>query len=168
MGDSSSYNELQALVTQGSCSTKIRYVRRVKSIKTNQNPAYSKRCTINDVQKVAMIDCCNRNCCQMADRGKIMETRLEFWGQGYSQRSTYIYDSISMAYTKKSEKDTLLFVHSGMYVCSMAWYTIHGITKTTFYRYIRKFNQGSKNTSHGSTTKIQKVHVHVELGKTIM
>ena len=97
-GDSSSDNELQASVTQGSCSTERRYVRRVRSIKTNQNPAYSKRCTINDVQKVAMIDYCNKKCCQMADQGKIMETRLQFWGQGYSQRATYLYDSISMAF----------------------------------------------------------------------
>ena len=49
----------------------------------------------------------------MADRGKIMETRIEFWGQGYSQRSTYLYDSISMAFRKDSEKGTLEFVHNG-------------------------------------------------------
>lgn len=119
--NTSSDDDLQNAITQGLCSTKRRYVRRVRTVKTNQNPAYSKRCTMNDVQKVAMIDCCNKKCCQMADRAKIMETRLEFWGQGYSQRSTYLYDSISMAFRKDSQKDTLEFVHNGMYVCSMAW-----------------------------------------------
>ena len=160
--------EVQNVNTQDFSSGKRKYVRRVRVIKTNQNPAYSKRCTASDVQKVAMIDCCNRNCCQMADRGKIMETRLEFWGQGYSQRSTYIYDSISMAYTKKSEKDTLLFVHNGMYVCSMAWYTIHGISKTTFYRYKRRFFEGAKCASHGNSEIIRKGHEHVEMGKALI
>ena len=94
-----------------------------------------------------------------------METRLDFWGQGYSQRSTYIYDSISMAFTKDSEKDTLDFLHNGMHICSMAWYTIHGVSKMTFYRYKRRFFEGAKCASHGNTAIIRKSHEHIEMGK---
>ena len=97
-----------------------------------------------------------------------METRIEFWGQRYSQRSTYLYDSISMAFRKDSEKDTLEFVHNGMYVCSVAWYSIHGVSKTTFYKYKRRFFQGEKCVSHGNTAIIRKGHVHVEMGKAII
>ena len=50
IGYSSSDNELQATVTQGSCSTKRRYVKKFRIAKTNQNPTYSKVCTIGDVQ----------------------------------------------------------------------------------------------------------------------
>ena len=158
-------DELQNAITQTSDSGKRKYVRRVRVIKTNQNPAYSKRCTLSDVQKVSMVDCCNKKCCQMADRQKIMETRLDFWGQGYSQRSTYIYDSISMAFTKDSEKDTLDFLHNGMHICSMAWYTIHGVSKMTFYRYKRRFFEGAKCASHGNTAIIRKIHEHIEMSK---
>ena len=97
-----------------------------------------------------------------------METRIEFWGQGYSQRSTYLYDNISMAFRKDSEKNTLDFVHNGMNVCSMVWYSIHGVSKTTFYRYKRSFFQGAKCASHGNTAIIHKGHVHVEMGKAII
>ena len=164
----SSDDELQNAITQGVCSQKRKYVRRVRSAKTNQDPAYSKRCTISDVQKVAMIDCCSKKCCQMADRAKIMETRLEFWGQGYSQRSNYLYDSINMAFRKDSQKDMLQFVHNGMYVCTVAWYSIHGVSKTTFYRYKRRFFEGGKCASHGNFAIIRKGHGHVEMGKALL
>ena len=77
-------------------------------------------------------------------------------GQGYSQRSTYLYDRISMAFGNDSNKDTLEFVHDGKYVCGMAWYSIHGVSKTTFYRYNRRFFEGGKCASHGNTAIIYK------------
>ena len=55
-----------------------------------------------------------------------------------------------------------------MYVCSMAWYSIHGVSKTTFYRYKRRFFEGAKCASHGNTTIICKVHAHVDMGKAII
>ena len=97
-----------------------------------------------------------------------METRLEFWGQGYSQRSTYIYDNIGMAYRQDSAKDALVFVHNGMLVCSVAWYIIHGISKTIFYRYKIRFFEGARCATHGNNAIIQKAHNHVEMGKALI
>ena len=162
---SPSDDEQQNAITQRFFSGKRRHVRRVRIVKTNQNPAYSKRCTTIYVQKVAIVDFCNKKCCQMGDRGKIMDTRLELWGQDYSQRSTYIYDNISISFRKNPKNDTFEFVHNGMYVCSMAWYTIHDVSKTTFYRYKRRFLEGAKCASHGNTAIIRKGHVHVEMAK---
>ena len=59
--------KVQNVVTQGFTSGKKRYLRRVRAIRLNQNLAYFARCTISDVQKVSMIDCCTRKCCQLAN-----------------------------------------------------------------------------------------------------
>ena len=73
-----------------------------------------------------------------------------------------------MAYGKESQKDNFLFVHNGMHVCSMAWYIIHGISKTTFYRYKRRFIAGGKCVTHGNSAIIRKGHEHVEMGKALI
>ena len=73
-----------------------------------------------------------------------------------------------MAFGNDSNKDTLEFVHDGKYVCGMAWYSIHGVSKTTFYRYKKRFLEATKCASHGNTTIICKGHAHVEMGKAII
>ena len=73
-----------------------------------------------------------------------------------------------MAFRKDSQKDTLEFVHNGLYVCNVAWYSIHGVSKTTFYRYKRSFFDGGKCASHGNIATIRKGHDHVEMGKALI
>ena len=38
----------------------------------------------------------------------------------------------------------------GMEVCTIVWYLIHGILKSTFHSYVQRYNEGILSTVHGN------------------
>ena len=38
----------------------------------------------------------------------------------------------------------------GLEVCTIAWYLIHGIPKSTFHSYVQRYNEGIMSTAHGN------------------
>ena len=38
----------------------------------------------------------------------------------------------------------------GVEVCAIAWYLIHGIPKSTFHSYVRRYNKRILSTAHGN------------------
>ena len=38
----------------------------------------------------------------------------------------------------------------GVEVCATAWYLIHGILKSIFHSYVRRYNEGVLSTAHGN------------------
>ena len=42
-----------------------------------------------------------------------------------------------------------LMLH-GVEVCTIAWYLIHGIPKSTFHSYVQRYNKGVISTAHGN------------------
>lgn len=67
------------------------YERKIRPMgRTSKNATCEIKCSFQHVHNVATIDCCEQKCCQMADRMKILQLSLDFWGQSYSNRSTYI------------------------------------------------------------------------------
>ena len=145
------------------------YVHRVRvQKKSNKTCAFSKRCDVASIHKVATIDCCEKRCCQIADRFKIMQARADFWGQSYTSRCTFVLDCMSMAYRQDQGYECFEFTFDGKKVCDKAWYTLHGIGKSTFYRLRNKFSGGACSGNHGNTGIIRKGMTHVEMAKSLI
>ena len=146
------------------------YVHRTRVQKhIKKNPTFNKRCDVAEIHKVAMVDCCVLRCCQFGNRSKIMQARSNLWGQSYSSRCTFILDCMSMAYKQGQEGDDCFeFSFDGKKVCNKAWYVMHGIGRSTFYRLKQKFINGAKIATHGNLGIIRKQTTHVEMAKAII
>lgn len=75
---------------------------------------------------------------------------------------------MGMAYRQGQDDECFEFTFDGKKVCSKAWYVMHGIGKSTFYRLRKKFLNGACNVSHGNSGIIRKGMTHVEMAKSII
>ena len=73
-----------------------------------------------------------------------------------------------MAYRQYQDEEFFEFIFDGKKVCDKAWYVMHGIGKSTFYRMRKKFLDGVCSGSHGNTGIIRKGMTHVEMAKEYM
>ncbi len=145
------------------------YVHRVRPRKKiGKAHAFSKRCDVANIHKVATVDCCEKRCCQIGDRSKILQARADFWGQSYNSRSTFVLDCMNMAYRQDQNEECFDFTFDGKKVCNKAWYVMHGIGKSTFYRLRNKFLDGACSGNHGNSGIIRKSMTHVEMAKSLI
>jgi hypothetical protein len=89
-----------------------------------------------DIQRIAMIDCCEKRCCQHADRDAIQDARSRFWQLTWKERVQHVYgilsQSIDLQVDHEESKWGLVFDRH--FVCPRAWYNIYGISRATFFR----------------------------------
>ena len=121
------------------------------------------------IQRVSSIDCCARKCCQLVDRDVLMQIRQDFWGQSQESRANYVYDVLSTAWHRdSSQKIKYEYRLNGVIVCCKAWYEIHGIPKTSFYRYREKFESGVCQYVHGNTGVLRRGLQHTSEARALL
>ena len=65
--------------------------------------------SMESVQRISMIDCCKKKCCQFADRDIVMSVRQDYWGQHQEMRANYIYETLSTSWYKESKTHKLKY-----------------------------------------------------------
>ena len=100
------------------------------------------------IRQVATKDCCASLCCQMFPRDKIKALREEMWLADFRFRSS-----------KKLEAHRNMHVGPGgrkfitlenIDVCANAWFTIHGVSRSDFYRHGKYALEGRRSRYHGN------------------
>ena len=110
----------------------------------------NKKCTFGDVQQLALIDCCKLKCCQAAKCTTILELRMEFWNMTLENQMAYIFNAFGNSIrTNTNGVVSYLFGFCGKDICYRAWYELHGISKTSFYRYKEQHNAGYTRAMRG-------------------
>ena len=147
VNDGNIFNEVNAAST----STKRRYTFINRVPKQRTQPASAFYVSRESVERISCIDCCAKKCCQLIDRDVLMRIRQDFWGQSQESRTNYVYDVLSTAWHRDStSKIKYQFRMNGVIFCCRAWYKMHGIPKTSFYRYREKFESGMCQYLHGN------------------
>ncbi len=127
------------------------------------------RTSMESIAQVATVDCCEDKCCQLADREAICQLRKYFWGLHLEERTNYIYDVFETSFridTMGTRKYTFNF--NAKDICGRAWYKIHGIPKTSFYRYRTQFENGVRRAMHGNKGAIRAAWDHTQMGRAIL
>ncbi len=141
-------------------SKKRKYCFTNRKPKMSINPSKkSKQISLPSVQLVSSIDCCAKRCCQYAERDMVLDLRKEFWGQTLQKRTNYVYDTLLTSWRQNTidTKKDYVFSFNGREICCRGWYEIHGISKTSFYRYREQFENGVRRSVHGNEGVIRKV-----------
>jgi hypothetical protein len=112
---------------------------------------------------VSTINCCRKNCVQPFSCAKIHALRFQFFHEGgqyfKSHRLLYVHRQIHLdAYG--NEMITL----EGVDVCSVAWYTIMGVSRATYYRWKVNANNGLRAEHHGNIGTVKpRSHILLDL-----
>ena len=146
---------------------KRRYTFINRTQKSRVTPASTFYLSNESIQRVSCIDCCAKKCCQFADRDMLTRLRQEFWGESQKSRTNYVYDVLSICY-QKDEKSRYQFKLNGSIVCCRAWYELHGIPKTSFYRYKENFENGVRQYMHGNTCTLRRGLQHTSLARALL
>ena len=163
------YEQSTLLVDPISKKQKYCFVNRKPKVSTRPSKKVN-QVSLSAVQLVSVIDCCAKRCCQYANRDKVVALRNEFWGQTLQKRTNYVYDTMLTAWRENTTtaKSCYVFSFNGTEVCTRAWYEIHGIPKTSFYRYREQFENGVRRSVHGNEGVIRKGRHHTQMGRALI
>ena len=85
------------------------------------------------IRSVATNDCCTKRYCQLFLRDKIKSLRQEMWLGDFRMRfAKKLEVHRKMHFNAKDRKVVTL---ENIEVCCTAWYIIHTVSKTDFYRF---------------------------------
>ena len=101
------------------------------------------------IRLVSAKDCCERKCCQFFPREKIKSLRQEMWLADFRMRSAKkleVHRNVHID-THGHKVVTLENVE----VCCTAWYTIHAVSKSDFYRFQKYSSLGRRSRFHGNS-----------------
>jgi hypothetical protein len=103
----------------------------------------------DSIRLVSAKDCCARRCCQFFPREKIRSLREEMWLADFRMRSAKkleVHRNVHID-THGHKVVTLENVE----VCCTAWYTIHAVSKSDFYRFQKYSSLGRRSRFHGNS-----------------
>ena len=151
-------------------SRKRRYTFINRTPKENVTPISSLYVSLESVQRVSSVDYCQNKCCELADRNMVVRIRQDFWGQSQEVRTNYVYDVLCVSWLQdsKTHKIKYEFKLNGMVVCCRSWYEVHGIPKTSFYRYREKFEAGVRQHVHGNTGIVRRSLEHTGMARALL
>lgn len=101
------------------------------------------------IHEVASKSCCDKNCLQHFPRGEIENIRSQLHLKG----GVYVRKNCLLEVHRQTHRDDAgkdWITLKGMEVCPTAWWTIHGISKATFYRYKHMARDGKQAEAHGN------------------
>ena len=158
-------------ILQDSTSKKRRYnmVNRIPSKRVRNLAKSNEKCSWENVLAVATVECCRRQCCQLTRRESVARARFLVWGGTCSNRMTLSYDKIGTLMEVKApnlRKAKLIPLDGGL-VCQKAWYTIHGISRATFFRYKCEQATGAVIARHGNTGSFRETK-HVTMARQMI
>ena len=100
------------------------------------------------IREVATKDCCVHRCCQLFPRDKLKAIREEMWLGDFRLRSTKKLDVHRAIHVNGAGRKVITL--ENIDVCCTAWYSIHGISKTEFYRQSGYAKEGRRSRHHGN------------------
>jgi hypothetical protein len=106
------------------------------------------------INSVSTVNCCRRNCVQPFFHAKIHALRSQFFHEGgqyfKSHRLLDVHRQIHLD-AHGNEMITL----QGVDVCPVAWYTIMGVSRATYYRWKVNANNGLRAKHHGNAGTVK-------------
>ena len=101
------------------------------------------------ITAVSTLTCCERNCLQPFPRGQIQVIRTQLHvNDGVYARKKCLLEVHRQIHKDVAGKEWITL--KGREVCPTAWWTIHGISKATFYRYRDMAKCGKQAEVHGN------------------
>lgn len=111
----------QVLVNDAQTSKRRRYCFITRKPKLKDPPTSLFKMSMESVQQVSSIDCCETRYCQHADRDMLMTIRKNFWGSSLEARTNFVYAIFSMAWHRDlSGRVRYNFRVNGRVVCCRA------------------------------------------------
>jgi hypothetical protein len=112
---------------------------------------YALKTTDTAIHAVTLIKCCELHCCRHFKPEETMALRKKFFLKSFDERREYGISVGGQLHSSdliggKRKYVTLV----GTEVCSVAWYTIHGIPSSTFFSYLSLFKEGVQSSTHGN------------------
>jgi hypothetical protein len=110
----------------------------------------TRRTAENEIRKVSSEECCPRNCCQHYPQSLTLAVRRRYYDKSFQDRKEYALAVGGQFHYVEGNRKRKYVTLSGSDVCSVAWYTIHGIRKLTFHAYMDEFRRGVISGTHGN------------------
>ena len=105
--------------------------------------------TAQSISEVSTKTCCPRNCLQPFLRSRIQA----IWHEIHVDGRVYFRRNCLLNVHRQIHRDATgkeMITLEGVEVCPTAWWTIHGISKATFYRYKGMAKSGKRAEVHGN------------------
>ena len=126
-----------------------RYESMRERVEPNVPPKKESLLTAESIAEVSSKTCCVKNCLQPFPRGQIHAIRCQLHvNDGVYARKKCLLEAHRQIHKNSDGKDCLTL--KGREVCPLAWWTIHGISKATFYRYKEMAKAGKQAEGHGN------------------
>ena len=110
------------------------------------------------IMEVSTMICCRQNCLQPFPRGQIQAIRsLMHVDGGVYWRKSRLLDVHKQIHHDSSGREMITL--AGHEVCPTAWWTIHGISRATFYRYKEMAKNEVRPEEHGNLG-LKKPRIH--------
>ena len=128
-------------------------VRRYESTREREEPEMPPKkewlLTPESILEVSTESCCAKNCCQPfpRDQIEIVRTQLHVLDGVYEKKKS-LPEANRQIHKDAHGKQWITL--KGREVCPKAWWIIHGILKSTFYRYKEESMVGKQATAHGN------------------
>jgi hypothetical protein len=108
------------------------------------------------INSVSSINCCKKNCVQPFPRAKIHTLRSQFFHEGGQYFKSHRLLDVHRQIHHDSDGNEMITLE-GCDVCPVAWYTIMGVSRATYYRWKVNVSSGMCADQHGNvgTTKPQ-------------
>ena len=126
-----------------------RFITRKEAINRKES-LYSRKTTEEEIRKVSSEKCCPANCCQHFLHSQILAVRQKFYDKSFQDMKEFAISVGGQFHFTEGSRKRKYVTLFGSDVCSVAWYTIHGIRKSTFYGYMDDYRRGVVNGTHGN------------------
>ena len=101
---------------------------------------YIRKTEEEEIWKVSSLKCCKRRCCQFFPRNKTLLVRQKFYLKSFEDHREYGLAVGAQLHTIDGIRKHKYITLEGVEVCGTAWYSIHGILKSTYHNYIGKYH----------------------------
>jgi hypothetical protein len=101
------------------------------------------------VDKARDAKCCPRNCCRNMSFQAVLNTRMDYYALPCGEQQTFLLDLLRMRDENIIRSGKMIF--GNKVVCREAFYELLGVSRSTFYRRQKSWEEGSKVGFHGNT-----------------
>jgi hypothetical protein len=109
---------------------------------------------MQSINSVSTVNCCRRNCVQLFPRAKIHALRSQFFHKGGQYfKSHHLLDVHRQIHLDAHGNEVITL--EGIDVCPVAWYTIMGVSRATYYRWKVNANNGLLAEHHGNAGTVK-------------
>ena len=134
-----------------------RYVKRWK-LSMLVESKLKRKSSNTEVQKVSSLRCCKYRCTQTFSWEDTLAVRRKFYRSTFKFRREIVY-AVQGQLHELPERRKKFITLSNRKVCENAWYIIHGVFRSAYYKYKAAAHAGRVNGTHGNS-RIPRPHAH--------